>query len=70
MFNFKCLNDYLEIQDLNHFLLPQELSHSLLFSQYLGHHSNGDIEVWKANEWIQIKDFSSFEKLLVDNNSD
>ena len=29
-----------------------------------------DVKVWKSDEWIQIKDFSSFEKLLIDNNSD
>ena len=29
-----------------------------------------DGKVWKSDEWIQIKDFSSFEKLLIDNNSD
>nr|YP_010448173.1 hypothetical protein NRL27_pgp026 [Nitzschia dubiiformis]UTQ75654.1 hypothetical protein [Nitzschia dubiiformis] len=26
-----------------------------------------DVKVWKSDEWIQIKDFSSFEKLLIDN---
>ena len=29
-----------------------------------------DIKVWKSDEWMQIKDFSSFEKLLIDNNID
>jgi len=29
-----------------------------------------DVKVWKSDEWIQIKDFSSFEKLLIDNKSD
>ena len=29
-----------------------------------------DVKVWKSDEWIKIKDFSSFEKLLIDNNSD
>lgn len=29
-----------------------------------------DVKVWKADEWIQIKDSSNFEKLLIDNNSD
>ena len=29
-----------------------------------------DVKVWKSDEWVQIKDFSSFEKLLIDNNSD
>lgn len=29
-----------------------------------------DLKVWKSNEWIEIKDFSSFEKLLRDNDSD
>ena len=24
-----------------------------------------DVKVWNADEWIQIKDFSSFEKLLI-----
>lgn len=26
-----------------------------------------DVKVWKSNEWIELKDFSDFEKLLVDN---
>ena len=25
-----------------------------------------DVKVWKSDEWIQIKDFSSFEELLID----
>ena len=27
------------------------------------------VKVWKSNEWIKIKNFSSFDKLLIDNNS-
>lgn len=28
-----------------------------------------DIKVWTSDEWIQIKDFSDFEELLIDNSS-
>lgn len=26
------------------------------------------VKVWKSDEWIQIENFSNFEKLLIDNN--
>lgn len=29
-----------------------------------------NLKVWKSDKCIQIKDFSSFEKLLIDNDSD
>ena len=29
-----------------------------------------DVRIWKSDKWIKIKDFSSFEKLLIDKNSD
>lgn len=26
-----------------------------------------DVKVWKSKKWIEIKDFSNFEKLLINN---